>query len=123
MASKPATKESLQPRIIDALSYPRTVLRSCIEIESCPHDGVYDGQDGKCRTCHQWEQCEWLYSNEAFLALDKKPFPVILTALRDASEFLDAQVRLQEHNSRRCPCSSCAWLRDAQRLLDKARAL
>jgi hypothetical protein len=123
MASERATKESLQQSIIDALSYARTVLRSYIELESCPHDGLYNGRDGTCLACPQRLQCEWLYSNEAFAALDKKPFAEILAALEDGFDYLDVQIRLLGHDSRRCKCSTCAWLRNTQRLAAEARAL
>jgi hypothetical protein len=114
--------ESLQRSIIDALSYPREVLRNYMELDNCPHNGLYDGTDGKCLACPQRIECEWLYSNEAFAALEKKPFAEILAALENGLEYVTAQISYWEHDSRQCGCESCAWLRDAQRLVDKARA-
>ena len=120
MTAEPNTRESLKKSIIEALSYPREVLRSYIELESCPHNGLYDGQDGRCTACPQKAECEWLYSNETFAALDQKPFEDVLAALNEGLEYV--QISCWRH-SRQCQCTSCAWIRDARRLSNKARTL
>lgn len=115
-------KESMRQAFIDALSYPRELVRDNLELEECPHTGLYDNEDGKCIACPQQSECEWLYNNEAFAALEKKPIAEILAALEIASDYVTAQVAYWEHDSRRCGCTSCSWLRNTLRLVDKARA-
>jgi hypothetical protein len=95
-------KESIKQALIDALKYPREL--------------------GKCIACPQQSECEWLYHNEGFAALEKKPISEILTALEIASDYVAAQVTYWEHDSQRCGCTSCSWLRDALRLVDQAHA-
>ena len=115
-------KEPMKQALIDALKYPRELVRTNLELDECPHAGLYDNEDGKCIACPQQSECEWLYHNEGFAALEKKPIAEILTALEIASDYVAAQVTYWEHDSRRCGCTSCSWLRDALRLVDQAHA-
>jgi hypothetical protein len=115
-------KESMRQNLIEALSYPRELVRNNLELDDCPHAGLYDDEDGRCIACPQQSDCEWLYNNEGFAALEKKPIAEILAALEIASDYVAAQVTYWEHDSRRCGCTSCSWLRGALRLVDKARA-
>ncbi len=108
--------------LIEALEYPRELVRNNLELDECPHAGLYDNEDGNCIACPQQSECEWLYNNEGFAALEKKPIAKILTALEIAADYVAAQVTYWEHDSRRCGCTSCSWLRDALHLVDEARA-
>jgi hypothetical protein len=115
-------RESMRQVLIEALKYPRELVRDNLELDECPHAGLYDNEDGKCIACPQQSECEWLYNNEGFAALGKKPITQILTALEIAADYVAAQVTYWEHDSGRCGCTSCSWLRDALRLVDEARA-
>lgn len=108
--------------LIEALNYPREFVRNEIELDGCPHNGLYDSEDGGCSACPQRPECEWLYHNGEFAALGQKPVAEILTALEIASDYVMAQVACWEHDSRQCGCTSCSWLRGALHLLDQASA-
>lgn len=99
MTSTRAAKESLRESLIEALSYPRKVMRNYIELDNCPHNGLYDSEDGNCLACPQQMECVWLYSNEEFAALEKKPIAEILAALEDGLEYVTAQISYLEHDS------------------------
>ncbi len=122
MVSTRAIKESMRQRLIEALSYPRELVRNDMDLDDCPHNGLYDDEDGRCLACPQQPECEWLYNNEEFVALEQKPIAEILAALEIASDYVGAQITYWEHDSRRCRCTSCTWLRDTLRLVDEARA-
>ncbi len=107
--------------LIEALSYPRELVRNDMDLDDCPHNGLYDNEDGRCLACPQRPECEWLYDNEEFAALEQKSIAEILAALEIASDYVAAQIAYWEHDSRQCGCTSCTWLRDALRLVDQAR--
>jgi hypothetical protein len=123
MKPNPEAKESMRPNLIEALGYPRELLRNDLELDDCPHNALYDNEDGKCLACLQRSECEWLYQNEEFAALGQKPIAEILAALEIASDYVAAQIAYWEHDNRQCGCTSCSWLRDALRLVDQARAM
>lgn len=114
--------EAMRQSLIEALAYPRELVRNNMELDECPHSGFYDHEDGRCLTCSQQPDCEWLYNTEEFAALGQKPTNEILAALEIASDYVAAQTTYWEHDSWRCGCTSCTWLRDTLRLLDQARA-
>jgi hypothetical protein len=122
MKSRREAKESMRQSLIEALSYPRELVRNDMDLDDCPHSGLYDDEDGRCLACPQQPECEWLYNNEEFAALGQKPVAEILAALEIASDYVAAQIAYWEHDSRQCGCTSCTWLGEASRLVDKARA-
>jgi hypothetical protein len=112
----------MRQALIQALTYPRELVRNNLELDECPHAGLYDDEDGRCIACPQQSECEWLYHNEAFAALEKRPIADIRAAVEIAADYVTAQVAYWEHDSRRCRCTSCSWLRNALRLIDEAHA-
>jgi hypothetical protein len=122
MKPRREANEYMRPALIGALSYPRELMSADMELDSCPHNGLYDDDDGRCLACVQQPECEWLFDNEAFAALERKPIGEILRALETASDYVAAQVAYWHHDSRQCGCTSCTWLRDTLRLVEKARA-
>ena len=111
----------MRESIIKALSYPRELVRGEFELDDCPHSGLYAEEDARCIDCPQRPECEWLYSNEEFVALEQKPMAEILEALEFALEYVAAQIAYWQHDSQQCGCTSCSWLKDAARLFDEVR--
>lgn len=107
--------------LIETLSYPRELVRNDIELDDCPHSGLYDDEDGRCLACPQQPECEWLYNNEEFVALQQRSIGEILAAVEIALDYVAAQIAYWEHDSKQCGCTSCAWLRHALCLVDQAR--
>lgn len=114
-------EESIRQSLIEALSYPRELVRNDMDLDDCPHNGLFDDEDGRCLICPQQPECEWLYNNEEFVALEQKPIAEVLTALEIASDYVAAQIAYWEHNTEQCRCTSCTWLRHALQLVDQVR--
>lgn len=51
--SESGLRKEIEPALIEALAYPRAVVRSNMELANCPHNDLYDGEDGKCAACPQ----------------------------------------------------------------------
>jgi len=102
--------------VIDALSYPRQLLHGSLNLESCPHGGFYSPGDTGCQDCDDRPECQWLYHNDEFVALDRKSDHDLAQALDFAICYVTAQAA--GHDTRSCHCASCAWLRGALPLYD-----
>jgi len=105
--------------LIDALAYPRRVLQAQIDLQRCPHAGFFSPGDVGCQDCDDRPECQWLYHNDEFVALERKNDHDLLQALDFAICFVTAQVA--GHDARTCTCPSCKWLRGAQGIYDAWR--
>ena len=109
-------------QVIEALLFPRSLVRDHIEIDQCAHAGHYAKDRKDCQQCDYGPECEWLYSNDEFIALERKPLPVLAQALEFALGYVDAQVSLWGHQHTSCHCDACVWLRRTQRLYGEVLA-
>ncbi len=108
----------VKDKIIQALAYPRALVRANLELENCFHGGNYAAEDGTCQTCDYGPECQWLYSNDEFVALKQKSAEQLVDSLGFALECVNAQVTQWRHNQLTCQCEACAWLRSTQALYD-----
>ena len=106
-------------QFIEALSFPRKFVRDNMDLIDCKHAGNFANEDATCIHCDQGSECEWLYSNDEFIALADKPVEEHAGALEFALGFVEAQVSFWNHKRSKCPCEACNWLRDTQRLFDE----
>lgn len=102
--------------IIEALTYPRILMTSQMDVGDCPMHRYFNPAHQSCQVCIQYEECIWLNSNDEFSVLLDKPMDVLFEAFVFSIEHVDAHVSSNKHNFRRCVCESCSWLRDARRL-------
>ncbi|KPK55465.1 MAG: hypothetical protein AMS22_04325 [Thiotrichales bacterium SG8_50] len=110
----------MRKQMLEALAYPRDLIRSGLDVDNCPHSGNYAAEDIECLTCFDGPECRWLYHNDEFVALEGKSLAELADALEFALEHVSAQVIHSSHNQRTCRCDACAWLRKSQKLLDRA---
>lgn len=114
-------RKTLHDSMIRALAYPRELVQDAIPIHDCPHSGLYAAEDPRCRECMQKLECEWLYDNAEFAALETKPTTELLRALEFALEYVLAYIAYWNHDSRRCACPSCSWFTASLQLFDQVR--
>jgi hypothetical protein len=107
----------MREKILKMLSYPRALVRDQLELRDCPHNGNFAGDDGDCQECGRRLECSWLYDNEEFVALGRRPVTNLLESLDFARTYVDFRVDQMGHNRRICRCEACRWLRTATRLL------
>lgn len=110
----------MRTRVIEALTFPRYQMLADLDRDNCTHSGFYARGDRKCRECDFGLECEWLYDNEEFGVVQRRPMRILVEALEFAINYIDAQVVEWEHDSERCACDACTWLRDARRLFAEA---
>ena len=106
----------MRRRIIEALTYPRILLMSNLDLEDCPQNSYFNPGHPSCQHCDQGDECHWLNCHEEFTVLATKPVEVLYESLMFSIDYVDAHSNREEHNVRRCACESCDWVRTARRL-------
>ena len=113
----------MKEEIIKALVFPRAVIRGEISIEACPHAGNFAPQDARCRECHCGAECEWLCSNDEFVALEQKSLDELEGALEFAVGYVDARIMRLGHEATNCRCHACTWLKTGMALVDQVATM
>jgi hypothetical protein len=98
------------------LDFPRSLARDSVDADNCHHAGNFAERDPICQACENRLECNWLYHNDEFSALSKKPLERLLEAFEFAVAYVDIWSIRAEHKSRTCPCHGCLWLREARKL-------
>ena len=106
----------MRQRIIDALAYPRILVLANLDADECPQNLYFNAAHPTCRHCHQGEECRWLNRNDEFTMLSTKPIEALYESLLFCIDFVNAQCAYASHNTRRCDCESCQWVRQARKL-------
>lgn len=106
----------MRRQLIEALTYPRILLLANQDVEDCPQNRYFNPAHRACQRCEQGEECHWLNCNDEFSVLARKPMETLFESLLFCIDYVDAQCSRENHNTRRCVCESCAWVRMARRL-------
>ena len=112
----------MKDQIIKLLAYPRSVLGDLIDMDACPHSGSYYQQDGRCRKCSDAPECQWLSSNDEFVALEQKSTEELLGPLVFAVDFVNLQLAYWGHDRASCDCETCVWVRAAMQVRDEVES-
>ena len=105
--------------MIEALSFPRFLIRQCIENRSCPNVGLFDAADQQCSQCDLNSECHWLSCLHEFSDFERKPTHTINASLRYGVRLVESLYGVLGHAGATCTCSTCSWLRHAQRLIEE----
>ena len=107
----------MRGKLIKALAHSRILVRDQVELQACIHNGHYVAGNSECKFCEFEFECQWLYKNDEFAALQHKTTDNLLEALQFAEAYIDAMITRWGHNKRTCCCETCTWLRNVRRLL------
>jgi len=110
----------MKNRILELLEFPRELVRGDMDLEECPHQGLYDLHDKICLECDQGEECDWLYGNDEFAALELHDQAQLLKALGFGLCYVRAAIAQWNHNIHVCQCTACSWFKQAQKTYDEA---
>jgi len=97
------------------LDFPRFQLRQAMDLTGCPHSGRYAQDDPACRHCNWEDPCAWLVRNGEIASLKRRRLEELEQALGSGIDYVAAEVTQWGHNSQRCRCDACRWLREARR--------
>jgi hypothetical protein len=111
----------MRDELIAALAYPRSVVRDCVLPDDCPHNRFFDCEDHRCLNCEFEVECLWLCRNDEFAALRLRPLAELVDALEFSMGYVQRRIDEPRHNTAKCDCSTCAWSRQAEVLIDAFR--
>lgn len=109
----------MRRRMIEALSYPRLLVERIIEERSCPHNGEFEPASDLCHECDMNKECHWVNCLEEFSDFADKPEHTINASLRYGVKLVESMHSELHHDETMCACEPCAWVRDAQRLIEE----
>ena len=104
----------MRSKIIESLTYPRTLMMSRMDIRDCPMNLYFNAEAKVCQSCGQDGECRWLNQNDEFSVLAEEPIEVLFDALLFSIAFVDAHVTRERHNYLRCTCETCTWIKEAR---------
>jgi len=104
-------------RIIEALSYPRTLLAAVMDSEDCPQNRYFNPAHESCRWCRQGEECRWLNRHDEFSSMSQKSTKTLIDSLMFCIDYVDAQCFHANHFESTCACESCTWVKGARTLV------
>ena len=107
----------MRDKIIQAMAFPRSLVRAYMELEQCPHHGNYCPEDNRCRCCTAGPECWWLSHNDEHVAVEHKDTKALVRSLAFAYQYVDDRITEWGHNRRKCTCDACSWLRNTVHLL------
>lgn len=107
----------MRRRIIEALTYPRMLMMSRMDLQDCPMNLYFSADQHICRICEQGVECSWLNSNDEFSVLAEQPIEILFEAFIFSIDFVDAHISRDGHNFRHCACETCSWAKDARHLV------
>ncbi len=111
----------MKQKIIQALVYPRRLMRGSVELHNCSHSGNFSRSDGECADCYYGLECAWLFSNDENVSVEEKPLAALREALEYCHGYVDARTTEWGHDNTRCDCDACCWLRNADDLISRWR--
>jgi hypothetical protein len=111
----------MEVRILKLLQFPRLLVEEGLELEDCPHAGMYDGVDRRCLDCYQGIECEWLGNSDAFSALEVRRPGGLSKTLEVSLCYVQAAIAEWGHDLRSCHCQACNWHREARNVCDQIR--
>lgn len=101
----------MRHKIIEALTYPRLIIRNRLDLEGCPHHGHYASNTSVCWECSKQHECAWLFSHDEYIALEQKTDGVLVDALEFAIHYISGFCVSEDHDSATCACDTCTWLK------------
>ena len=113
---------NMRQQFIEALTYPRMLMTSTIDVDTCPMHGYFQKSLDACLVCEKGVECLWLNNHDEFSVLARKPIEALFEAFMFSIEYVEAYVTRENHNLRRCPCETCQWLREARHLVREYRS-
>ena len=106
----------MRRQLIEALTYPRLFVLENIELQDCPHDGVFDSTCEHCHSCGLEQECHWMRCLNDFSDFAGKPTHTLHASLLYSIKLIEKRTEHLQHNSMACVCESCTWTRSARRL-------
>ena len=112
----------MRRQLIEALTYPRLLVKKIIDERDCPHDSLFEATSERCHSCDMNTECHWINCLNEFSDFEEKPASTINASLRFGVKLVESLHSELRHDETICTCEPCTWVRDAQRLIEEFEA-
>ena len=109
----------MRRQMIEALSYPRLLVKRIIDGRDCPHESLFEATSERCRQCDINSECHWVTCLDEFSNFADKPDHTINASLRYGVKLVESLHSELRHDETTCTCEACSWIRDAQRMIEE----
>ena len=108
----------MRRQLVEALSYPRLLVRRIIDGQECPHNSLFEATSHRCHQCGVNRECHWAACLDDFADFSDKPTHTINASVRYGVKLVESLHSELRHDETTCTCEPCSWVRDAQRLVE-----
>ena len=109
----------MRRQLIEALSYPKLLVKNIIEDRDCPHDSLFEATDDRCHHCDIGRDCHWVNCLDEFDNFDGKATHTINASLRYGIKLVERLHSELHHDETTCTCETCNWVRNAEHLTEE----
>ena len=105
-------------QVVSLLARAERVLGGDLHAHECSFGHTFETRDPGCTSCTYEPECRFVAeSHEA-----KRSLAELLDALEFAATQLEGLPARARHDGQRCPCRTCAWLREAWQITRARRS-
>lgn len=108
---------SERDRIIEALSYPRSLMEKEIKRRDCPEHHRFNEHSDDCNDCLYILECQSYADRLSETSLKQISEPQLRKLLQLGLEYVAYQTGRMDHETDSCTCDLCRWVRETTPLL------
>ena len=109
----------MRRQLIEALTYPRLLVRQLVEEGNFVHASFYEATGQRCQACDGTGECGWDKCLGDFSHRDDKSMGALSGSLRDGIKLVEALHSELRHDETTCTCETCCWIRNAEHLMEE----
>ena len=113
----------MRRKMLEAITYPRSLVSKDIDPETCPHDGIFAVLSERCQNCDLGKECHWLSCIDKVADIGTQPDYTIHAILVFGLSLIEANIKQLQHDLETCTCGSCTWIRNARQSVREFQTL
>lgn len=110
----------MRQQLIEALTFPKLLVRELIEQGNFPHKNLYAATGERCNHCDPTGDCTWEHCLQDFRSVNDESTESLSAALREGVKLVEALHSELRHDETTCTCETCIWIRNAEHLTEEA---
>ena len=108
----------MRHQLIEALTYPKLLVRQLIEEGNFQHKNLFEAIGERCNHCES-DDCGWEHCLQDFRELDQMSTEEMSVSLREGIRLVESLHSKLRHDETTCTCETCSWIRNAEHLTEE----
>ena len=109
----------MRPQLIEALTYPRLLVRQLVEEENYMHKSLFEATGERCHHCDLTGECSWANCFQDFRHFEDMTTEALSESLREGIKLVESLQSELRHDETTCTCETCNWIRNAEHLTEE----